>query len=238
MRAALSGLRVIELAQGVAGSYCGKLFADLGADVVKIEPATGDPLRRAGTSAHYNTNKRSAVLSSAPDVAAEQLWSLLASADLVIQSASGGNLAEFGLSWPATHERLPSLVVLALSGFGADGPYADYRSSDLIEQAMSGTLLLQDTDQEPLRLPAHLGSCFTGSMAAVGALGALTMVERGGPGTLVDCSAVEALASMPSRATTALSYQYRDRTPSAGAGSSGETLIPTGVSLARTATSA
>jgi crotonobetainyl-CoA:carnitine CoA-transferase CaiB-like acyl-CoA transferase len=238
MRAALSGLRVIELAQGVAGSYCGKLFADLGSDVVKIEPADGDPVRHANGYAgaetapafmHYNTNKRSMVLAADSGVAADQLWSLLAHADLVIESRGHGALADFGLTWEAVHERRPELVVVALSGFGATGPYRDYLSSDIVEQAMSGTMLLQDTGQVPLRLPAHLGSCFTGNIAAVGALGALALVAAGGPGRVVDCSAVEGLATMPSRATFVLTHQYRGGAATDEVNANTETLIPTGV---------
>ncbi|MGX7681622.1 CaiB/BaiF CoA transferase family protein [Jatrophihabitans sp. DSM 45814] len=237
MQRVLSDVRVIELAAGATGSYCGKLFADLGADVVKVERPQGDPLRRAvagrksdvsGAFLHLNTNKRSAVLDPAVSDVAD-LWDLLAEADVVIEAREGGSLAQWGIGWREFHERMPTAVVVGISGFGADGPYADYKSTELIAQAMSGTMLLQATDQDPLRLPGHLGACFSGSMAAVGALGAIAFARSTGQGSYVDSAAVEALASMPSRATPLLTYQYRGAVANATQNSNPLTLIPTGV---------
>src|ERR1700712_210899 len=149
MRRVLSDVKVVELAEGTTGSYCGKLFADLGADVIKVERPEGDPLRRQGAKGesggaflHLNTNKRSVVLDpAAPGGSA--LRDLLADADVVIEDRESGSLAQWGTSWAELHEQLPALVVVGLSGFGADGPYAGYKSSDLIAQAVSGTMLLQ-----------------------------------------------------------------------------------------------
>lgn len=237
MRAALSDLRVVELAQTVAGRYCGKLFADLGADVVAVEPIGGDAVRRLGgwaaagsapAALHYFTNKRS-VSPRAGAAAADELWELLADADLVIESRDAGNLADFGISWDSARNRFPRLVIAHLSGFGADGPYADYKSSDLVEQAMSGALLLQHSDQEPLKFPIHLGSCFVGNMAAVASLGALTAVSGGADGTVIDLAAVETLASSPPVASMLLLYQYRGGIEPEPTAARTETLIPTGV---------
>ena len=240
MQRVLGGVGVVELAEGVAGSYCGKLFADLGADVLKIEGPGGDPVRASpegsrspvgGGFLHLNTNKRSVVIDpDAPD-ATDRLWRLLECADLVVEVSGAGDLARYGLTWATVHERMPTLVVVSISGFGVTGPYAGYKWSDLTVQAMSGALLLQHSDQQdPVKLPARVGLYFVGSMAAVGGLGAVLWARSGGDGRFVDCAAVEALASVPARATILLAYHYRG----GGDGpsfmsSSGETLIPTGV---------
>jgi crotonobetainyl-CoA:carnitine CoA-transferase CaiB-like acyl-CoA transferase len=235
---------VLELAEGIAGSYCGKLFADLGADVVKVESPAGDPLRhqegaprgpdglfRGGALLHLNTNKRSIVFD--PSLAADRarLGRLLDGFQLVIEAAGDGGLDSWGYGWDELHERSPGLCVVSISGFGATGPYAQYRWDDLVVQAMSGALLLQGrSDQDPLRLPGHLALCFVGSMAALGALAAVEAAQSSGCGSLVDCAAVEALATMPARASTLLAFQYRDCKPNpSGLSSSAQTLIPTGV---------
>lgn len=240
MRRLLSDLNVVELANGGAGAYCGKLFADLGAQVTKLERPGGDPLRTsvappdpsspAGSFLHLNTNKASVVIGPDDEAGADRLWRLLEGADLVIQESGTGPSAEFELAWDDVHQRLPALVVVRISGFGATGPYADYRWTDLIAQTLSGTLLLQNSEQDPLRLPGQVGLCFVGNMAAVGGLAAVLLARSGDPGRLVDCAAVDALASMPSRATVLLSFQYRGGSEGLAAPSaSRETLIPTGV---------
>ncbi len=240
MRRALSDLVVVELAEGVAGSYCGKLFADLGADVIKVESPDGDPLRRPSGGAdaspangaffHLNSNKRSVVIDTGSQSGVDRLWRLLEGADLVIDAPGAGCLRDFGVNWDDLHHRLPALVVVSISGFGTTGPYAGYRWSDLIAQAVSGTLLLQHGEQDPVRLPGLVGLCFVGNTAALGGLAAVLLARSGDTGRLVDCAAVETLASMPFRATPMLAYQYRGAVDGPGfTSSSRETLIPTGV---------
>jgi crotonobetainyl-CoA:carnitine CoA-transferase CaiB-like acyl-CoA transferase len=234
----LSGVRVTELADNIPGSYCGKLFADLGADVVKVEPPSGDPLRnqgaggtgRGGAFLHFNTNKRGLVLDPAIDEDRARMLRLLHESHLVIE-AGPGRMDEWGTSWEELHEQVPVLSVVSISGFGASGPYSSYQWSDLVVQAMGGALLLQgQEDQDPVRLPGNLALCFVGNMAALGALAALESARATGTGSFVDCAAVEALATMPARATTLLAYQYRDCRPDPSRpAASGGTLIPTGV---------
>jgi crotonobetainyl-CoA:carnitine CoA-transferase CaiB-like acyl-CoA transferase len=234
----LSGVRVAELADGIPGSYCGKLFADLGADVVKVELPSGDPIRdqgargtgRGGAFLHFNTNKRGLVLNPVIDEDRARMLRLLHGSHLVIE-AGRGRMDEWGTSWEELHEQIPVLSVVSISGFGASGPYSSYQWSDLVVQAMGGALLLQGLeDQDPVRLPGNLALCFVGNMAALGALAALESARATGTGSFVDCAAVEALATMPARATTLLAYQYRDGHPDPSRPTaSGETLIPTGV---------
>jgi crotonobetainyl-CoA:carnitine CoA-transferase CaiB-like acyl-CoA transferase len=243
MRQLLSGIKVIELAEGVAGSYCGKLFADLGADVVKVEGPSGDALRhresiareadglfRGGAFLHLNTNKRSTVIDAADVDGSERLGRLLDGSQLVIEATGNGRLSTLGFSWDSIHERVPGLSVVSISGFGASGPYAGYQWDDLVVQAMSDALLRVRSDDGPVRLPAHLGLHFVGNMAALGGLAAVLVAESTGTGSFVDCSAVEALATLPARSSTLLAHRYRGGAPAPSLTSAGrETLIPTGV---------
>ena len=131
MRSALSALNVVELASGVAGGYCGKLFADLGSDVVKVELPGGDQLRhlpdgpvdslglfRGGAFLHLNTNKTSTVLDPARDEDRMTLVRLVERADLVIESSGGCELETWGATWEQLHERAPRVSLVRVSGFG------------------------------------------------------------------------------------------------------------------------
>jgi len=243
MQQLLSGIRVVELAEGVAGSYCGKLFADLGADVVKVEAPSGDELRhresiargpdglfRGGAFLHLNTNKRSTVIDAASADGPDQLRGLLGGSHLVIEATGRGRLRTWGFDWESVHEAMPAVSVVSISGFGATGPYAEYKWDDLVVQAVSDALLRVRSDDGPVRLPAHLGLHFVGNMAALGGLAAVLVAESTGSGSFVDCSAVEALATLPARSSTLLAHQYRGGAPAPHLTTAGrETLIPTGV---------
>jgi len=118
MRQLLSDVTVLELANDPAGSYCGKVFADLGADVVKVEPPGGDPERQHPERyQHLNTNKR-AVRVTDDDAGRAQLLDLVASADVVIESKDAGDLAGFGLVRDDVRAQCPAVVVATISGFG------------------------------------------------------------------------------------------------------------------------
>jgi crotonobetainyl-CoA:carnitine CoA-transferase CaiB-like acyl-CoA transferase len=248
MRQLLSDITVIELAEGVAGSYCGKLFADLGATVLKVERPGGDPLRRdpaaptippggtrTGAVLHLQLNKRSVVIDPDRPADVERLWSLAANADLVIEALpEGGSLGEWGRTWDDLHAALPALSVVAISGFGATGPYASYKWDDITVQAFAGSLLLQNrSDQDPVKLPGAVAQCFVGHIAALGALGAVMRARSSGEGAFIDCAATEALATQPGRASMLLSHHYRERQPQPVVIQSGpdssSTLIPMGV---------
>jgi crotonobetainyl-CoA:carnitine CoA-transferase CaiB-like acyl-CoA transferase len=242
MQRALSGISVVELGEGIAPAYCGKLFADLGADVVKVEVPGRDDVRghlggvseeagpaRRGLEVHLLTNKRSVALDPAEPEARQLVQTLMERADLVIESRGCGSLADWGMDWHGLHVRHPPTSVLHISGFGATGPYSDYRWEDIVVQAMGGCLLtLGSPDPVPVRLPAHVVLYFIGHGAAVGGLAALLAADSGQAGSFVDCSALELLATMPSRQAFFLGYQYRGCVP-ASSELQTATLIPTGV---------
>ena len=240
MQRALSGVSVVELGEGIAPAYCGKLFADLGADVVKVEvPGRAEdpsveaaPARRDGLALHLHTNKRSVALDPTDPESRRWVHTLVEGADLVIESRGRGTLSDWDMDWDGVHSRRPATSVLHISGFGATGPYSDYRWEDIVVQAMSGSLLAQGAaEQDPVRLPAHVVLYFVGHVAAVGGLAALMAADHGQAGSFVDCSAFESLATMPSRQAYFLGYQYRGCVPPPPElqSSSTATLIPTGV---------
>jgi crotonobetainyl-CoA:carnitine CoA-transferase CaiB-like acyl-CoA transferase len=228
MRQVLSDVRVVEVGSGVAASWCGKAFADLGADVVKVEPPTGDRLRAdAGTFAHLNTNKRSIVIEMAP-VAAPMVWDLIADADLVIETPGTAELRHWDIDREEVFNRHKPTCVVSITGFGATGPYANYAWSDLVAQAFAGVLLRDRYG--PVRLPMSIGECTVGHTAAEGALAAILRARATGVGAFVDCAATEALAANPSRISLHLGWEYRGREDVAPrAFDSSSILLPNGV---------
>ena len=146
----LTGIRVLDLS-GDLGVYCGKLMADVGADVIKVEPPGGDDMRRIGPFVddaeplensihwrHYNTNKRSITLDIEADAGVGLLQRLAATADVVLESFSPGYLATKGLGYDDLVGINPGLIYASLTPFGQTGPYRDYKSSDLVGFAMGG----------------------------------------------------------------------------------------------------
>ncbi len=231
MRQLLSDLSIVELSTEVAGSYGGKVFADLGADVVKVEPPSGDPLRhRPELFVHLNTNKRSVVITP-DDAGRSRLLELVASADAVIETVGEGDLEGFGLARDALRTEYPSLVIATVSGFGTTGPYRSYRWSDLVAQLASFLTLPQGRSLAvPVRHPRNVAMCAIGHTAAVGALAAVLRARSSGAGAHIDCAAYEALGTIPSRVGRYLGWEYKGRIPHPLTGeNTGDTLLPVGV---------
>ena len=200
-----AGLRVVEVAADPAGEHLGKLLADLGADVVKVEPPQGSPTRHVGpfvddvpdpdrslTFWFHNTGKRSVVLDPADD-----LDLLLADADVLISTMRPAELAAAGVDLDVLRARHPELVVVSVTPFGLTGPWADYRSSDLVALAAGGLLNscgYDDHSIPPIRPGGDQGYQTAASFAHNGLLLALIDRQRTGRGQLVDVSMHEAIA--------------------------------------------
>jgi crotonobetainyl-CoA:carnitine CoA-transferase CaiB-like acyl-CoA transferase len=185
---ALDGLRVVEIADEISGPYCGKLLADLGADVTKVEASQGDPLRwwgpfpgghldpdRAGLYEYLNAGKRGATLDEARD--------LLADADVLIDGHGRHTVP------PES-----SLVAVRITDFGQHGPLRDRVATPLTMQAISGWISARDPDRPPVQAGARIAEYVAGGYAALGALTALR-VAPAGQVTEVDVSVLEALLS-------------------------------------------
>jgi crotonobetainyl-CoA:carnitine CoA-transferase CaiB-like acyl-CoA transferase len=232
MRQVLSDVVVVDVSAEPAGAYCAKTFADLGAAVIKVEPPGGDPLReRPGAFLHLNTNKLSVVIDPADRHDCARLGALIERADLVVQSAGQGDLAAYGLDVPGVRAQSPSLVVTTISGFGAEGPYAAYRWSDLVAQVAGFATLPQGpSDDVPVKLPAMVALCIVGHTAALGALAGVVRARASGDGAHVDCAAYEVLGTLPSRAGRYLGWEYLgQQPPPPPATSASATLLPMGV---------
>ena len=198
---ALSDLRVLDLATGGA-ACCGRLLADLGADVVKIEPPGGEPARHRGESerlafAYANANKRGIVLDLDGEADRETFRTLASTADLVIENLPIGHLAERGLDWRALSERNPRLVLTSISGFGQTGPQAHWRSNDLVASALGGAMIsIGDPEDPPVRLASHQADVIAATLAAGSSLVALAHRDRSGRGQHVDVASLEAMAAI------------------------------------------
>ncbi len=205
----LAGLRVIDLSTVLAGPYATMLLADLGADVVKVEPPEGDATRGWGppwvgdegagtrTAAYYlavNRNKRSVRLDVRHEAGADILRRLLAEADVLVENLRPGSLARLGFDEETLRELNPDLVHLAISGYGPDGPAAERPGYDFVIQAVGGLMSITgDADVDgghPTKVGVAISDIVAGLFATVGILAGLVARRSDGPvrGQRVDVS--------------------------------------------------
>jgi crotonobetainyl-CoA:carnitine CoA-transferase CaiB-like acyl-CoA transferase len=199
----LSGLRVIELAQIMAGPTAGMMLADMGAEVIKVEKFPGGDDSRAyreprvnGVSAPYmilNRNKRGIALNLKHPDGLQALLRLIDSADVLIENYRPGTLDKLGLGWEVLHARNPGLILCSVTGYGLQGPMASTGGFDLIAQGFSG---LMSITGEPGRPPAKPGNSVadinSGILAATGIIAAYVHRLKTGQGQRVDTSLMEA----------------------------------------------
>jgi crotonobetainyl-CoA:carnitine CoA-transferase CaiB-like acyl-CoA transferase len=198
----LAGVRVLELAQGVAGPFCGKLLAEFGAQVLKVEPPTGD-LSRHWTpfahdqphpegSLHYlhlNTGKGSVTLHMGCRAGLRLFEALLPQADVVISDQPTPT--------PPSIPPVPRVIYTCIRPYGLDGPHADWPSTELTMQALGGVMaIVGDPDRPPLKLGGEQASYVGGLNAAVATLLALEAREHTGKGQVVDISIQETLLTV------------------------------------------
>ncbi|HEY5646640.1 MAG TPA: CoA transferase [Pseudomonadales bacterium] len=237
----LKGVRVLDLSEGIAGPFCAKLLADLGADTVKVErPATGDPTRALGPfpngepdlekSASFlflNTSKRSLLLDLEDRASEDVLARLVRQHDVVIgcERAAG-----CGIGFEEVRAWNHRAVFTSVTGFGSEGPYAGFESSHLVACAMGGWAQLCGTpDREPLQAGGAITQTLAGAYAAAATLLAILGRSRHGNGEHVDVSVQQAVlcgAQIPS-----LLYEYRgivaERYSSVGSGAGAGYMLPT-----------
>ena len=202
--APLRGVKVIELGGFIAGPYAASLFAQFGADVIKVEPpGEGDPLRRwrklhNGTSLWWyalSRNKKSITLNLKSDEGRRILGTLIEKADVVVENFRPGTLESWGLGWDELSRINPGLIMVRISGYGQTGPYRDRPGFGGIAEAIGGLRHVTGfPDRAPVRVGVSLGDTLAALYAVIGALVALHHRNvNGGNGQVVDAALYEAV---------------------------------------------
>jgi formyl-CoA transferase len=201
MTSALSGLRVLDVTQVMAGPFCAMLLADLGADVVKIEPPSGDSTREmpgaVGTDSPsfnaVNRGKRSIVLNLKTPGGRDVFTRLARTADIVIENYRPGVMASLGLDYAALSALNPRLIYASISGYGQTGPQRSKGGFDLIAQGVSGIMSITgEPGGPPVKAGVPLTDLGAGLFALVGILAAVEARHSTGTGQQVDTSLVDA----------------------------------------------
>jgi crotonobetainyl-CoA:carnitine CoA-transferase CaiB-like acyl-CoA transferase len=191
----LSGVRVVEFSHMVMGPTCGMVLGDLGADVIKIEPAEGDRTRHllgagAGFFPMFNRNKKSVALNLKSPSGLEAALRLIATADVLVQNFRPGALAKYGLDYATLGPEHPSLVYVSLRGF-LPGPYEHRTALDEVVQMMGGLAYMTGRSGDPLRAGTSVNDIMGGMFGAIAAMAALTQRETTGRGQEVHSALFE-----------------------------------------------
>ena len=209
MTGALAGLRIVEITGDIAGAYCTKLLVDLGAEVTKVEPPSGDALRswgpfpggvpdphRSGMFEYLNAGKCGATVDLASDGDVSCARRLIAGANLLVEALPPGTLDRAGLDIRTLEAISPGLVIVRISNFGQQGQLRDRVATPLTMQAASGWIHTRDPDRPPVQAGARISEYVAGAYAALGALTALrTRSARTNRAVEVDVSVLESLLS-------------------------------------------
>ena len=218
----LAGVRVADFTRVLTGPFCTMLLADLGAEVIKIEPPGGDdtrawgpPFQTSGTgvsglgisepgreSSYFlsvNRGKRSVVLDLKTPAGLEAARAIVGQADILVENFRPGTLDKLGLGWDALHAEFPRLIYGAISGFGQTGPYRDRAGYDVIAQGMGGIMSYNGEEgRPPVRVGVAVADVFAGSLITQGLLAALYQREKTGLGGRVDVNLLEAVIALGS----------------------------------------
>jgi CoA:oxalate CoA-transferase len=202
---ALQGIRVLDLGRILSGPLCGRILADLGAEVIKVESLGGDDGRQfgpfySGDSSYHrmlNRNKFGITLDLKDDTDRGRLWGLVRRSDVLIENFRPGVMDRLGLSPATLLERNPGLVIVSISGYGQSGPLSGNPAYDLIVQAMSGLMSVTGPDGGPgVRVGISVGDIVPGMFGAMAALAALHERDRTGRGQHVDVAMFDGLLSV------------------------------------------
>src|SRR5689334_9307275 len=198
----LEGVTVVALEHVIAGPFCTRQLADLGARIIKIErPGVGDPSRAydervRGLASHFvwtNRSKESITLDLKHEEAREIVRKLLRNADVLVQNLAPGSAARMGFSFEGLKDDYPRLIVCDISGYGADGPYRDKKAYDLLIQSESGLLSVTGTPETPSKSGASIVDIASGMYAYSNILAALIQRGRTGLGSRIDISMLESM---------------------------------------------
>ena len=200
----LTDLRVIEMGQLIAGPFCGQLFADMGADVIKVEPpGKGDPMRQWGREGFplwwkvCARNKRCITANLRESEGQDIIKQLVKEADFVLENFRPGTMEKWGLGYEDLKKINPKLIMIRVSGYGQTGPYSKRPGYASVGEAMGGVrYLMGDPDRKPSRAGISLGDTLAATYATVGALAALHHREKTGEGQVIDASIYESVLTV------------------------------------------
>ena len=196
----LAGYRVLEMGSTVAGPFCGRLLADFGAEVIKVEPAEGDPVRTMGKrfrgkslyAASIFRNKSLVALDLRKPEGQALARAIAAKCDVVVENFRPGGLEKWGLGYAELSRENPGLVMVRISGFGQTGPYSDRAGYGVIGEAVSGLRhITGDPDRPPSRVAVSITDYITGLYGAFGAVMALLARGKTGRGQYIDSALYE-----------------------------------------------
>ncbi len=219
-RRLLDGIRVLDFTRVMAGPYCTALLADLGADVVKVEPPGGDDYRHVGPfkdgeSALFllvNRGKRGIVLDLKTAQGVEIARALAAKADVVVENFRPGVAKRLGIDYDSLRAENPGLVYASISGFGQESPMGDLPAYDIVAQAMTGLMAMTgEPDGPPTMVGESMGDLAAAMFASWGILAALLARERTGEGRYLDVALFDSLFSL--LPTPLCQVLYADRRP-------------------------
>ena len=186
----LDGVKVIDLSHAAAGPCCTMLLADMGAEVVKIEPLNGESFRYVAGGAMFvnvNRNKRGMALDLSSEEGREIALKLAAKADVLVESFTPGTMDKLGLGYDTVSQINPVIIYCSISGFGQTGPYRERPGYDPVAQAMSGIMLATgEADRPPVRIAASTIDYGTGMLGAYGIALALLNRQKNGKGQKID----------------------------------------------------
>ncbi len=238
MAKALSNLRVLDLSQHLAGPFCTMLLADMGAEVIKVEPPWGDESRVSagyakleGQSSYFmfpNRNKKSIALDLKKEKGVEALKRLTRISDVVVENFRPGVMDRLGIGYDALSRENPGIIYASISGFGQTGPYASRPSYDIVSQAASGWMWLNSREPRGLGSKASLtpsclagspGDSIPGTFLALGILAALNHRNATGRGQRIDVAQTDSLMTVAGLAFTqcllaGITAEERSRRPS------------------------
>ena len=196
----LASCRVLEIGSTVAGPFCGRMLADFGAEVIKVEPAEGDPVRTMGKqfegrslyAASIFRNKKLISIDLRGEAGRALIRDLAVKCDIVVENFKPGTLEKWGLGWEDLSKLNPRLVMVRISGFGQDGPYSHRPGYGVVCEAVSGLRhLTGDPDRAPSRVGVSMTDYIAGLHGAYGAVMALMTRDRTGRGQCIDAALYE-----------------------------------------------
>lgn len=228
----LSGARVLDLSHMLAGPFGSMMLGDLGAEVIKIEPLDGDPMRQMGPhffgteSAYYlcgNRSKKSVTLNLQSDSGREIFYDLVKVSDVVYDNFRPGVVQKLKIDYPTLKAINPRIIVCSISGFGQTGPYRDRPAFDIAVQGLSGAMSITGTGNEPARIGIPIGDLAGGMYAAYAVAAALYQREKTGEGSYIDISLLDSLTAM---LTYVAQYYFHDGVVAGPQGTEHMSVVP------------